>query len=256
MAEAVRLAQELGYAEADPSMDVDGHDAAHKLHILALLAFGAWVPSGAITVEGIRDIEAIDHRFANRFGYRIKHLVIGREHDSGVELRAHPTLVPKTSVIANVSGVLNGVLIHGRALGPCLVTGRGAGALPTAVSVVSDVLDVARSIVAGVRGLQTRAIQCGARPILPIGRIESRYYVRFTVSDEPGVMARLAGALGAERVSIEQIVQDREQARDGAATVVMLTHLASEQAVQKALSGLAGQQFMARAPLLLRIEEL
>ncbi len=255
MAEAVKFAQELGYAEADPSMDIDGHDAAHKLHILALLAFGAWVPPGAIAVEGIRRIEAVDHRFANRFGYRIKHLVIGRDHGERIELRVHPTLVPKKSVLANVSGVLNGVLVHGRALGPCLVTGRGAGSLPTAVSVVSDVLDVARAVVARVSGLMTRAIRPGRRELLPLGEIESRYYIRFTVKDEPGVMARLAGALAHERVSIEQMVQDGE-AQDKGATVVMITHRAREAAVQAALASLAGQAFLAEPPRLVRIEAL
>jgi homoserine dehydrogenase len=255
LADAVKYAQELGYAEADPSMDVDGHDAAHKLHILALLAFGAWVPPGAVEVEGIREIEAIDHRFASRFGYRIKHLVIGRDHGTSLELRVHPTLVPKRSVIANVSGVHNGVLVDGRALGPCLVTGRGAGSLPTAVSVVSDVLDVARSVVAGVSGLQTRAIQRGKRALLPIGEVTSRYYIRFTVRDEPGVMAKLAGALGDALVSIEQMVQDAEPG-EGGATVVMITHRAREAAVQSALAALAGQPFMARKARLVRIEEL
>ncbi len=256
MAAAVRAAQELGYAEADPSTDIDGHDAAHKLSVLALLAFGAWVPPGSFSVEGIRELEAVDHRFANRFGYRIKHLVVGRDHGDCVELRAHAALVPKSSVMANVSGVLNGVLVTGRALGPCLVTGRGAGSLPTAVSVVSDVLDVARSVVAGVAGLQTRAIKHARRALLPMADVHTRYYVRFTVSDEPGVMAKLAGALGDHRVSIEQIVQDPDVATTaGGATVVMVTHRAREGAVQAALGSLAGQAFLVRPPLLLRIEE-
>jgi homoserine dehydrogenase len=256
MDEAVAEAQRLGYAEADPSMDVGGHDAAHKLGILAMLAFGASIDHDAIVVEGITAIEPIDHRFAERFGYRIKHLVIGRDHGEAIELRVHPALIPQRSVLANVSDVLNAVLLEGQALGPCLVYGRGAGALPTAVSVVSDILDVARSIVAGVSGIQTRGIQHGARLRRPLGELETRYYIRFSVRDEPGVMARLAGALGSEGVSIEAMVQDGQPAIEGgAASVVMLTHRAREAAVQRARAVLAAEPFMIDEPHLLRIEE-
>jgi homoserine dehydrogenase len=255
MAEAIAEAQRLGYAEADPSLDVGGHDAAHKLHILALLAFGALVDPGTTMVEGITALEAIDHRFADRFGYRIKHLVIGRDDGRRVELRAHPALVPQRSVLANVSGVLNAVLLGGQALGPCLVYGRGAGALPTAVSVVSDIVDVARSIAHGVAGLQTRGIRFSPRELLPRGDIETRYYVRFTVRDEPGVMAKLAGSLGAEEVSIEQLVQDGIPEAGEPATVVMLTHRAREAAVQRALAALGGESFLVEPPRLVRIED-
>src|SRR5690606_3494057 len=147
--------------------------------------------------------------------------------------------IPERSVLANVTGVLNAVLLEGRALGPSLVYGRGAGALPTAVSVVSDVLDVARSIVAGVRGLVTAGIRYTAQPVMPLSEVEARYYVRLPVRDEPGVMARLAGSLGQERVSIEQIVQHgRPTSAADPATVVMLTHRARERWVQAALGAL------------------
>ncbi len=251
---AVADAQRLGYAEADPSMDVGGHDAAHKLSILAALGFGGWVPADALTVEGITEIDPIDHRFAERFGFRIKHLCIGRDRGDALELRVHPALVGERSVLANVSGVLNAVLLEGEALGPCLVYGRGAGDLPTAVSVVSDVLDVARSIARGVAGLQTRSIRFGERPLAPMGAVTTRYYVRFTVRDEPGVMAKLAGALGHEGVSIEQLVQDGIPAAGEPATVVLLTHLAQEAAVKRALATLAAETFLVAPPRLLRIE--
>ena len=257
MAEAVVEAQRLGYAEADPTMDVGGFDAAHKLGILAMLGFGAIVPHDDLLIEGIADIEPVDHRFAHRFGYRIKPLAIGRDRGDRVELRVHPALIPERSVLANVSGVLNAVLLEGRALGPSLVYGRGAGALPTAVSVVSDLLDVARGIVAGVAGLETRGIHLKERALMAAGEVQSRYYVRFTVRDQPGVMARLAGRLAEQQVSIEQLVQDGGEPIQGEpATVVMLTHRAQESAVARALSGASDEPFMVQAPRLLRIEEV
>jgi homoserine dehydrogenase len=257
MQEAITDAQRLGYAEADPTMDVGGMDAAQKLAILATLGFGARVDYQQMSIEGITEIQPIDHRFAERFGYRIKHLVIGRDHGAQIEMRAHAALIPLRSMLANVSGVLNAVLLDGKALGPCLVYGKGAGALPTAVSVVSDILDVARSIVAGVAGLQTRGIRFEERPLLPLAEVETRYYIRFTVHDEPGVMAKLAGSLGGESVSIEQMVQDgRPSEPGGSATVVMMTHRAREGGVRRALDDLAKQSFMAQAPMLLRVEDV
>jgi homoserine dehydrogenase len=207
-AAALREAQEKGYAEADPSLDIDGHDAAHKLIVLAMLAFGARVDPRKVLVEGIRHIEETDIRFASRFGYVLKHLAVGRDSGEALELRVHPTLIPKGSVLANVSGVLNAVHLVGRALGPCLVAGRGAGDMPTAVSVVADILDVARSIGAGVSGMQTRGISIAKRRERDIADVVTRYYLRFIVADRPRVMAGLAGALGQAGVSIEQIVQE------------------------------------------------
>src|SRR5581483_8111194 len=141
-------------------------------------------------------VDDIDHRFAERFGYVIKHLAIGRDLGASLELRVHPTLIPKESVLANVSGVLNAIFLEGRALGPCLLSGRGAGDMPTAVSVVADVLDVARARLSGFAGTATRAIQLRARTLTPIDEVRTRYYLRFQVHDRPGVLARLAGALG------------------------------------------------------------
>ncbi|MSP26273.1 MAG: homoserine dehydrogenase [Myxococcales bacterium] len=254
---AVAEAQALGYAEADPSMDVDGHDAAHKLQILALLAFGAFVPPGSVHVEGIAAIEPIDHRMSARFGHRIKHLVVGRDHGDALELRVHPTLVPERSVLANVSGVLNGVVVTGRALGPCLVTGQGAGAMPTAVSVVSDLMDVARAKVAKVPGFGTRGLVLASRPIVPMAELSTRYYLRFVVADEPGVVAAIAGELAKERVSIEQMVQEARPAHEGGgATIVMLTHRAREASVQAALSAIGREVYMRAPPRLFRIEDV
>jgi len=253
---AIREAQEKGYAEADPSLDVDGHDAAHKLVVLAMLAFGARVDAARVPVEGIRGVDPIDHLFAERFGYVIKHLAIGRDLDESIELRVHPALIPKKSVLANVSGVLNAILLEGRALGPCLVSGRGAGDLPTAVSVVADVIDVARSIVAGVAGLSTRGISMEPRPLRPMSEVNARYYVRFAVADRPGVMARLAGALGDAGVSIEQIVQQGLPAEHGGPVdVVMITHRAREGSIDRALAAIGRESFQLRAARMLRIED-
>jgi homoserine dehydrogenase len=256
LAEAIREAQEKGYAEANPALDVDGHDAAHKLVVLAMLAFGARVDPHAVSVEGIGAIDETDHRFAERFGYTIKHLAIGRDLGASIELRVHPALVPRSSVLANVNGVLNAIHLEGRALGPSLVYGRGAGDMPTAVSVVADILDVARSIVAGVAGLQTRGITMIPRPILPMSEVTSRYYLRFPVADRPGVMAGLAGPLGEAGVSIEQMVQQGASG-EGASPVdvVMITHRAREGSVREALAQIEKQPFMIAPPRLLRIED-
>lgn len=257
-ADALREAQEKGYAEADPSLDIDGHDAAQKLSILAMLAFGARPPHKGMIVEGIRGLDAFDVKMAERFGYSIKHLAIGRDRDGLVELRAHPTLVKRSSVWSNVSGVLNGVRLEGRALGPCLLSGRGAGDMPTAVSVVSDVVDVARSIVAGVPGFVTGTRALKARPLLPAEDIVLRYYLRLTVSDQPGVMAKVAGALADEKVSLWQILQSERgaaQLEKHQAEIVIITHEAREGSVKRALEKLARETFMVGPPVLLRIEE-
>jgi homoserine dehydrogenase len=253
---ALKEAQAKGYAEADPSLDVDGHDAAHKLVVLAMLAFGARVEADRVPTEGIRGIDPIDHDFADRFGYAVKHLAIGRERGGEVELRVHPALVKKTSTIANVGGVLNAIALEGKALGPCLLSGRGAGDMPTAVSVVADVLDVARAIRSGVPGLATRAIQLEARPLASLDQVEVRYYLRFQVFDKPGVLARITGALGDARVSIEQMVQQGGGDSSGAAVqVVILTHVAEERAVRIALGTIEAHDYVAAPTRMIRVQE-
>jgi homoserine dehydrogenase len=254
--DAVREAQAKGYAEADPSLDVDGHDAAHKLVVLAMLAFGARVEAGRVGTEGIRGIDPIDHRFAERFGFVIKHLAIGRDRGDGVELRVHPALVRIDTPLANVNGVLNAIALEGRALGPCLLSGRGAGEMPTAVSVVADVADVARARLSGVGGLATRGIQVQTRPLMSFEDVRCRYYPRFRVHDRPGVLARLAGALGEASVSIEQMVQEGGGGSSGVPVdIVMLTHEATERDVQRALGVIARSELEASPPRLLRIQE-
>jgi homoserine dehydrogenase len=254
---ALKQAQELGYAEADPTLDVGGHDAAQKLVVMAMLAFGAEVNAADIMVEGISEIEEVDLQFADRFGYRIKHLGIGYDRGEQVELRVHPALVRKNSVLANVDGVLNGVFVEGRALGPCLLVGRGAGDMPTAVSVVADIVDVARSRIEGQPGLATRGIQLKKRAVMPIEEVQTRYYLRFAVGDHPGVLGHIASALGAESVSIEQMVQEGRAQEDGdAVPVCIITHRCQEGAVRRAVKAIQSNSFLQGTPRILRIEDV
>jgi homoserine dehydrogenase len=252
--DALREAQAKGYAEAEPSLDVDGHDAAHKLVVLAMLAFGARVDSASVPTEGIRRIQPVDHRFAGRFGFAIKHLALGRDLGSAVELCVRPSLVKNDSVLANVNGVLNAIALDGRALGPCLLSGRGAGDLPTAVSVVADIVDVGRAKIHGTAGLDTRGIQLAARPLAPLAEARCRHYLRFPVRDKPGVLSRIAGALGDCDVSIEQMVQEGKGGEE-AVQIVMLTHSARERDVDAAVHKLDGADFAASPALRLHVVE-
>jgi homoserine dehydrogenase len=250
---ALKEAQEKGYAEADPSLDVDGGDAAHKLAVLAMVAFGARLDGVAIPTDGIRTIEPVDHAFADRFGYVIKHLAIAKDLGGSLELRVHPTLVAKDAPLGSIHGVLNAIAIEGRALGPCVLSGRGAGDLPTAVSVVADLVDVAVAKRNGTAGQRTKSFHLANRSVSPIDPIEGRYYFRFSVFDRPGVLARITGALGDRSVSIEQMVQQGRGSSDVPVDVVMLTHETKESAVRAALDAIAQSDFVARAPRMIRV---
>lgn len=255
--DALREAQELGYAEADPTLDVEGFDAAQKLVVTSMLAFGASVPVSDVSVEGITRVDALDFAAAERFGYTIKHLAIGRELGSELSLHVHPTLVPKASVIANIDDVLNCVFIRGRGLGPCLLVGRGAGDMPTAVSVVSDIVDVARSKLEGEAGLTTRAIHAVPRKVQPLEELSCRYYLRFDVGDTPGVLGVIASALGAQGVSIEQMVQEGTAgSNDLAVSVLMITHETQEGHVLRALDAIGRESFLRGKPRFIRIEDI
>jgi homoserine dehydrogenase len=254
---AVKEAQAKGYAEADPTLDVGGGDAAHKLVVLSMLAFGARLDGARISTEGIDTVEPVDHAFAERFGFVVKQLAIAKLKGEGptapLELRVHPALVARDAPLANISGVLNAVAIEGRALGPCLLSGRGAGDLPTAVSVVADLVDVAIAKKSGVSGNMTRAIRLGERKIAPMSEVEARYYLRINVFDRPGVLANITGALGERGVSIEQLVQQGRGTENVPVDVVMLTHEAKEAAVQGALETIGKSDYVARPPRLIRV---
>ncbi|MFQ5514763.1 MAG: homoserine dehydrogenase [Myxococcota bacterium] len=235
-AACLKRAQKLGYAEPDPSFDVNGMDSTHKLVILAGLAFGARVTPADVPTEGIEDVTPADIDFARRLGLRIKLLAIAKERDGAIEARVHPTMVPQSSVLARVDGPMNAVEVRGRMSGPTLYYGAGAGALPTASAVVADLMELARSL------------RCGARRrVPPLGRTELRdlqvrpradlegeYYLRFSALDRPGVLSRIAGALGEQGVSLASVLQ-LERAVQEAVPVVMMTHPAKEAALRRAL---------------------
>lgn len=254
-AAAVEEAQEKGYAEADPTLDVGGGDAAHKLVVLAMLAFGARLDGARVPTEGIDTVEPIDHAFAERFGFVVKQLAIAKlaRRGGALELRVHPALIAEDTALANTSGVLNAVAIEGRALGPCLLSGRGAGDMPTAVSVLADLVDVAIAKKSGVSGNMTRAIRLYDRELAPMADVETRYYVRFSVFDRPGVLAKITGALGEQGVSIEQLVQQGRGTGEVPVDVVMLTHEAREAAIQAALAAIGASDYVAHAPRMLRV---
>jgi homoserine dehydrogenase len=238
--EILKEAQDKGYAEADPSLDVDGWDAAHKLCVLVPLCFGTRVRVEQVLVEGLRGIEPIDFRYAERFGYVIKPLVIGKDHGDSVEVRVHPTLIPRRFMLASVNGVYNAVYVSSYALGSSMYYGRGAGMMPTAVAVVSDVIEVSRNLLSSATGgmplrAATRRRDMRERRIRDSGELESRYYLRFGVVDKPGVLAQLAGMLGEHEISISEVVQEGQRQEGKPVTVVVTTHRAKEKNVQAAL---------------------
>jgi homoserine dehydrogenase len=263
-AHVLKDAQRLGYAEAEASLDVDGHDAAHKLCVLALLAFGASVRPEEVSTEGIRAIEAVDLRFAARFGYAIKHLAVGREtpERAGLDLRVHPALVPIRHPLASVDGVLNAIAIDAEGAGAQVLVGRGAGALPTAVSVVSDLVDVALAKRAGVAGERTRGLEVTRRPLCAPHTQEAVWYLRVRVDDRAGVLAQIAGSLGTHDVSIEQLVQEGGAGRratddrgdDEARVIVIVTHTAVERSVRAALNAIDAMPFVRGKSLAIRVE--
>tara|TARA_B100000676_G_scaffold313087_1_gene391240 strand:+ start:3898 stop:5193 length:1296 start_codon:yes stop_codon:yes gene_type:complete len=225
--EVLAEAQELGYAEADPTFDVEGIDAAHKLTILSSIAFGVPLAFEHIYTEGISAVTVDDIRYAQELGYRLKHLGITRRRESGVELRVHPTLVPETELIAKVDGVMNAVLVSSDAAGTTLYYGAGAGSLPTASSVVADVIDVARSVGAthAVSNLGFAGGTSDAR-VLPIDETRSAFYLKLTVEDRPGVMASLSTTLSEHDISIESLIQ--KDASGGQVPIVLITNEVQE----------------------------
>jgi len=234
--EALMEAKRHGYAERNPALDIDGHDASHKLAILTFLGFGVQVRPADIYVEGISKISQADIQYADELGYCIKPLAIAKQVDDELEVRVHPALLAKTHLLANVDGVYNAIYVHGDMVGSTLFYGRGAGQSPAASSVIADIVDVARNITKGVpqRIPLVRHKSHRIRRLRKMGNVETRYYLRFTVTDKPRVLARLAGVLGRHRISIASVHQkERKTARN--VPVVMMTHEAKESNVRKAL---------------------
>jgi homoserine dehydrogenase len=225
-------AQALGYAEADPSFDVDGIDAAHKLVILAAIAFGMPLEFDKVYTEGISRIETVDVDYAEELGYRIKHLGIARRTDAGIELRVHPTLVPEKRLLANVNGVKNAVLVEGDAVGPTLYYGAGAGAWPTASAVVADIVDLARNLGRGqlpaVGELGVRSEAVARQPILSIDDVHTAWYLRMTAEDKPGVLSDVASICSRAGVSIEALIQKEPAEGETRVPVIILTNITRE----------------------------
>ncbi|MGI8424514.1 MAG: homoserine dehydrogenase [Chloroflexota bacterium] len=258
-APALAEAQQLGYAEADPTNDVEGIDAAYKLAILASLAFRTHVPPDAIHREGITRLRAADFRYARELGYVIKLLAIGRRHGNGdtseVEVRVHPTLVPRTFLLAEVNGVFNAVHVQGDLVGNVLFYGRGAGAEPTSSAVVSDVIDVAHNINAGVSN-RIPFHFAGALPVRAMSALETRYYVRLWVADRPGVLAKIAQVFGDHRISIASCIQKEADNSAGTAELVIVTHPAREADMQAALAEFLALDIVRELANMLRIEDV
>lgn len=244
-------AQRLGYAEADPSFDIDGIDAAHKLAILAALAFGRQVDFSAVHVEGIRAINALDIRYAEELGYRIKLLGIARETEAGVEMRVHPAMVPKAALLASVDGVFNAVLAEGDFVGTVFLQGRGAGAGPTASAVVADLIDIARGTRIPVWG--AAGGQVSEQEVLPISRHHGAYFLRLMVVDQPGVLADVTAILRDHGVSLESMLQHGRQPGEAVA-IVLVTHETGEAAIGSAIAGIAKLDAVLTTPALIRIE--
>jgi homoserine dehydrogenase len=241
-ADALAEAQALGYAEADPTFDIEGIDAAHKLVILASLAFGIPLQFDKVYCEGISALSQEDLAYAEELGYRIKHLGICRRTAEGIELRVHPTLIPDDRLIANVNGVMNAILVRGDAVGPTLYYGPGAGAEPTASAVVADIVDVARTLTADpghrVPHLAFQADRLSSEPVLPMDAVRTSYYLRVTVLDQPGVLWRIARILSEAGISIEALIQ--KEAPEGQETVAMilLTSCTPERRMREAIAAI------------------
>ncbi|HTR17814.1 MAG TPA: homoserine dehydrogenase [Acetobacteraceae bacterium] len=254
-AEVLAEAQKLGYAEADPSFDVDGVDAAHKLAILAALAFGRRVSFDDVYVEGIRTISAIDIAFARELGYRIKLLGIARQvadgPEAGVETRVHPCLVPEDMPLARVEGVFNAVVAEGDFVGRVMLEGRGAGAGPTASAVVADLIDLARGRTTPVFGVASSALSNA--PARPMAALVGAYYLRLMVVDRPGVIADVTAALRDAGVSLESMLQ-HGRAPGEAVPVVIVTHETRESAMRAALTRIEALETVLQKPALIRIE--
>jgi len=247
-------AQALGYAEADPTFDIDGTDAAHKLVILASLAFGIPLNIDAPIKQGISDVTPADLQYAAAMGYRVKHLGIARQQGEGIEMRVHPTLVPESKQLASVDGVLNAVMITGSAVGELVLIGPGAGGAATASSVCADLIDIVRQPGDSGLALGMPVASMAAKPMIPSGDIASEWYVRLTAADQPGVMSEITHILAAHDISIESLVQNPSAAGEDQVPIVLLTHLARETVMNEALQEIMDLEGVQPQSALIRVE--
>jgi homoserine dehydrogenase len=255
-ADALKAAQEAGFAEADPTLDITGGDAGHKLAIIAGLAFGARVLPSEIPTEGIEQVDPRDIQYARNFGYVIRPLAVAERVEAGaLDLRVHPALVPEGDPLAHVDGALNAVAIQGEMVGPSFLSGLGAGAAPTATSVAGDIIDIAKNSLVGAPARSWNLPAGGDQRLQALADLSSRYYLRFSVRDESGVLAALSGKLGDSGISIEQMVQDVDSGDEGTATIAMLTHHAREGDVRDSLHAIDDTHLTTAPTHLIRIVE-
>ncbi|MDO4248794.1 MAG: homoserine dehydrogenase [Neisseria sp.] len=258
-ADVLKAAQEMGYAEADPTFDIEGHDAGHKITIMSALAFGTPVNFAACYLEGIGKLESRDIKYAEELGYRIKLLGITRKTEKGIELRVHPTLIPEVRLIANVNGVMNAVRVEADMVGETLYYGAGAGSLPTASAVVADIIDVCRLISADtgnrVPPLAFQHGQVKALPVLPMDEITSSYYLRVQADDEPGVLAQITRLLADAGVSIEALIQ-KGVIDQSIAEIVILTHSTVEKQIKAAIAGIEALPCVRGKLIMIRMESM
>ncbi|BCO30517.1 homoserine dehydrogenase [Thiohalobacter sp. COW1] len=259
-ADVLAEAQALGYAEADPTFDVEGIDAAHKLTILASIAFGVPLQFDRTYTEGISNITRDDVAYAGELGYRIKHLGFSRRTPDGIELRVHPTLIPERRLIANVDGVMNAVLVKGDAVGPTLYYGAGAGAEPTASAVVADIVDVTRVLTADpenrVPHLAFQPDALSDTPILPMEAVETAYYLRLCAQDKPGVLSDVTRILAQREISIEAILQKEPVEGATRVPVIILTHRVTEGAMNEAIAAIEALEHIEDKVTRIRLEHL
>lgn len=238
-ADVLAEAQKLGYAEADPTFDVEGIDSAHKLAILAAMAFGTPINFESVYVEGIANIQPVDIEFAREFGYKIKLLAIAKENQGKIEARVHPTMISEHHMLAKIDGVFNAIYVNADMLGPSLYYGQGAGMLPTASAVVADLIDIARNIVKKSHQrlpfLAYQSPAAGRASYQSIDASSCNYYLRFTAKDQPGVLSKVAGILGASNISIASVIQKGRNEAGGTVAIVMQTHRACERDLKQAL---------------------
>ena len=259
-ADVLAEAQALGYAEADPTFDVEGIDAAHKLVILASLAFGMPLRFDAVYTEGITRLTPQDLDYAEELGYRIKHLGVARQNVDGVELRVHPTLIPEQRLLANVNGVKNAVLVEGDAVGPTLYYGAGAGAQPTASAVVADLVDLARDISVGqtcrVPALGFAHASLQDLPIVPMAQVRTPWYLRMEAEDKPGVLSRIASIFSEQGISIEGLIQKAPKEGETRVPLIVLTNAAEQGSVDKAVSAIEALDSITGDIARIRVEAL
>lgn len=252
-------AQRLGYAEADPTFDIDGVDSAHKVAILAMMAFGSPIRLEEIPVEGIRHIKPIDLEFGREFGYVLKLLGIAVDHGDSIDIRVHPSFLPENSLLAEVDGVFNAIELSGQFLGPLLLYGRGAGGDPTATAVMGDVMECARGIQHASRGqvpaLGFHVADRVRKSLRPLSAIYSEYYLRFMAQDQPGTLSYLSGVLGERGISIESVIQKGRQS-GGSVPVVVTTHRATESQIRNALSVIDASDHVTEKTVVIRIEDV